>query len=95
MNLQELSEKKQDILNIAKQHGAYNVRVFGSVARGEANDQSDIDFLVDIGDDFSPWFPVRLIRDLEQLLNQKVDVVTENGLKERIKQRVIDEAISL
>ena len=95
MNLQELSEKKQDILNIAKQHGAYNVRVFGSVARGEANDQSDIDFLVDIGDDFSPWFPVRLIRDLEQLLNQKVDVVTESGLKARIKQRVIDEAISL
>ena len=95
MNLQELLVKKQDILHIAKQHGAYNVRVFGSVARGEANDQSDLDFLVDIGDDFSPWFPVRLIRDLEQLLNQKVDVVTENGLKARIKQKVIDEAISL
>lgn len=95
MKLQQLLVKKQEIINIANKHGAYNIRVFGSVARGEADNNSDIDFLVDLGDDLSPWFPVRLIRDLEQLLKRKVDVVTENGLKERIKKRVIDEAISL
>lgn len=95
MNIKELIAKKQEIITIANQHGAYNIRVFGSVARGEANENSDIDFLVDLGDNLSPWFPVRLIRDLEQLLNKKVDVVTEKGLKERIRKRVIDEAISL
>lgn len=96
MNIQELLlNKREEILNLANRHGAYNVRVFGSVARGEDERNSDIDFLVDLGDNLSPWFPVRLIRDLEQLLGRKVDVVTENGLKERIKQKVLQEATPL
>lgn len=90
-----LKEKREEILKIAAEHGAYNVRVFGSVARGEADLDSDIDFLVDLGENFSPWFPVRLIRDLENLLGWKVDIVTEKGLKERIKERVLREAIEL
>ena len=53
------------------------------------------DFLLDLGRDLSPWFPVRLIRDLEQLLNRKVDVVTERGLKERIREKVLQEATLL
>lgn len=90
-----LQKKREEILKIAAEHGASNVRVFGSVARGEADLNSDIDFLIDLEKNRSPWFPVRLIRDLENLLGCKVDVVTENGLKERIKQRVLQEAIKL
>jgi len=90
-----LKERREEIIRIAAQHGAYNVRVFGSVARGEANPDSDIDFLIDLGENRSPWFPVRLIRDLENLLGRKVDIVTEKGLKERIRKRVLQEAVLL
>ena len=73
---------KEKIKEIAAQHGAFNVRVFGSVSRGEANQNSDLDLLVDYDlDKISPWFPVRLIRDLENFLGIKVDVVTPAGLK--------------
>ena len=96
MKIEELlQEKREEILKIASEHGACNIRIFGSVARGEADLDSDIDFLIDLGENRSPWFPVRLIRDLENLLGRKVDIATENGLKERIKQRVLQEAIKL
>ncbi len=96
MGIEELlNEKREEIIRIAAQHGAYNVRVFGSVARGEANPDSDIDFLIDLGENRSPWFPVSLIRDLEKLLGRKVDIVTEKGLKERIRKRVLQEAVLL
>ncbi|MTF38321.1 nucleotidyltransferase family protein [Cyanobacterium aponinum UTEX 3222] len=96
MNLELLKEKREEIIKIASKHGAYNVRVFGSVARGEADEKSDIDFLIDYDiDKITPWFPVRLIRELENLLGKKVDVVTVNGLKQRIKERVLQEAINL
>ncbi len=91
-----LVDKRELILAIASKHGAYNVRVFGSVARSEADELSDIDLLVD----FSPgqtsaWFPTGLILELGQLLGRRVDVATESGLKERIRQRVLQEAIPL
>jgi predicted nucleotidyltransferase len=92
---QLLQEKREEILKIAAEHGACNVRVFGSVVRGDAKPDSDIDFLIDLGENLSPWFPVRLIRDLENLLDCKVDIVTEKGLKERIKERVLQEAVQL
>ncbi|MGK7945577.1 MAG: nucleotidyltransferase family protein [Microcystaceae cyanobacterium] len=93
---QLLAEKREQIIAISAKHGAYNIRVFGSVARGEADAKSDLDLLVDYhGEDRSPWFPLRLIRELEALLGCKVDVTTEQGLKERIKERVLREAISL
>ncbi|MFP4134464.1 MAG: nucleotidyltransferase family protein [Halothece sp.] len=96
LQLQKLiQEKREKIIEICEKHGGYNVRLFGSVARGEADEKSDIDLLVDLGEKFSPWFPVRLIRELEQLLGHKVDVVTVGGLKERIKDRVLEEAIEL
>lgn len=96
MHLNELlQEKRQDILKIAAKHGAYNVRVFGSVARGEADDRSDVDILVDAGPETSSWFPAGLIIDLEELLGCEVDVVTEGGLRPRIKDRVLKEAIPL
>lgn len=90
-----LADKREEILAIAEKHGAYNVRVFGSVARGEADAESDVDFLVEMGKNRSSWFPVGLIQDLEKLLDRKVDVATEKGLKDRIRERVLKEAIWL
>ncbi|MGL4621982.1 MAG: nucleotidyltransferase family protein [Chroococcidiopsis sp.] len=89
-------ETKEAIKAIAAQHGAFNVRVFGSVAKGQADPNSDLDLLVDYDlDKISPWFPVRLIRDLENFLGIKVDVVTPEGLKARIRSEVLQESISL
>jgi predicted nucleotidyltransferase len=91
-----LADKREAILTIANQHGARNVRVFGSVARGEADQYSDIDFLIDYEKGkTSPWFPCGLIQDLEALLGRKVDVVTEGGLKDRMRDRVFKEATAL
>lgn len=89
---QVLREQRARILEIAARHGAKNVRVFGSVVRGEATAESDIDLLIDLGEKLSPWFPVGLIHDLEALLNHKVDVVTEKMLHSFIRDRVLQEA---
>ena len=91
-----LQEKRGQIIAIAAKHGANNVRIFGSVARGEADEKSDLDLLIDYSSEHrSPWFPLRLIRELETLLGCKVDITTEQGLKDRIKERVLKEAIPL
>lgn len=90
-----LKEKREEILKIAAKHGARNVRVFGSVARGEATLASDIDFLVQVGPKTSPWFPVGLIDDLEILLGRKVDVLTEDALHWYIRDKVLKEAAPL
>ena len=90
-----LLPRRQKILDIADKHGAFNVRVFGSVARGEATAQSDVDLLVDYDSArTTPWFPASLQSDLEDLLERSVDVATEGGLG-RIKQRVLAEAVEL
>ena len=91
-----LQEQRSQILAIAQKHGAYNVRVFGSVARGEATEESDIDFLVDYDlEKITPWFPAGLLIDLEQLLDRKVDIATVDMLKERIRDRILHEAVML
>jgi predicted nucleotidyltransferase len=93
---QVLQERREEILEMALKHGAFNVRVFGSVARGEETENSDIDFLINYDiNKISSWFPVGLIHDLEDLLGRKVDVVTETGLKERIRDRVLQDCILL
>jgi uncharacterized protein len=92
---QLLREKRDEIERIAAKHGARNVRVFGSVARGEARQDSDIDFLVDTSSETSSWFPAGLVLDLEEILGCKVEVVTEKGLNPHLKQRVLDEALPL
>ena len=89
---QLLQEKREAILELAAKHGACNVRVFGSVARQEANEQSDIDLLVDTAEHTSPWFPVGFIQDLEELLGRKVDVVTEKGVYWLLRRRILKEA---
>ena len=93
--LQDIRAYRDEILSLAAQHGALNLRVFGSVARGDARPDSDVDFLVECGERLSPWFPVSLIQDLEALLGRRVDVVTQKGLKDRIRDRVLREAIAL
>ena len=87
-----LREKRQEILRIAEKHGARNVRVFGSVATGDATNTSDIDLLVDTAEETSPWFPAGLAAELEELLGQRVDVVTTNGLYWLLRRRILKEA---
>jgi len=96
MGLTELlREKRQEILTIAAKHGAYNVRIFGSVARGEADEHSDVDILVDAGPHRSPFFPGGLVMDLQKIIGRRVDVVTAKGLRSRIRERVLNEAVPL
>jgi len=90
-----LKEKRQDILQVAERHGAYNVRVFGSVVHGEAGPDSDVDLLVEVRPVHSSWFPAGLIADLENLLGRKVDVVTQEALHWYIRDRVLKEAVPL
>ena len=86
---------REKILQIAEQYGARQVRVFGSVARRQDDAGSDLDFLVDMEPGRSLLDLGGLLVDLEKLLNAKVDVVTERGLKERIRDRVVNEAVLL
>jgi len=90
-----LKEKREEIFRIASKHGAYNVRVFGSVARGEAGEESDIDLLVGMEPGRSLLDHAALLLDLQELLGCKVDVVSDRGLKARIRKRVLREAIPL
>ena len=80
-------QKSEDIKRIAAAHGAYNVRVFGSVARQEARPDSDIDFLIDVGPTTSAWFPAGLILDLEELLGHRVEAVAAKGLHKALRDR--------
>lgn len=88
-------DKRDEILRAAARHGASNVRVFGSVARREADDQSDIDFLVEMDPGRSLFDLGGLQYELEQLLSHPVDVVSERGLKLRMRDRVLREAVPL
>lgn len=90
-----LQEKREDILHIATKRGATNVRIFGSVARGEDDERSDIDFLVDMEPGRSIFDLGGLLMELQDLLGHQVDVVTKRGLRARIKDEVLREAIPL
>ena len=90
-----LKDKREEILRIAERHGAKNVRVFGSVARGEAGPDSDIDFLVDMETGRSLLDNIALWQELEDLLGRKVDLLTAGGLYPLLRDRIHAEAISL
>jgi predicted nucleotidyltransferase len=89
---QLLIDRREEILRLCARHGARNVRVFGSFVRGEAGDQSDIDFLVDFEPGRSLLDQTGLVLDLEELLARKVDVVTEGGLYWLLHRRILKEA---
>ncbi len=90
-----LKEKREAILRIATKHGARNVRVFGSVARGEADELSDIDLLVEFEPGRSLLDHAALVVDLEELLAGRVDVVSEEGLYWLLRRRILKEARAL
>jgi uncharacterized protein len=96
MDLQTLlRQKREQVLETAAHYGAYDVRVFGSVARGEADGASDIDLLVKLEPGRSLMDLGGLLFDLQKLLGTEVDVVTEKGLRARIREQVLREAIPL
>ena len=90
-----LKSKREDILRIAAKYGASNVRVFGSVARGEAGPESDVDLLIDFQPGRSLLDHVALLQDLQDILFLKVDVVNEKALHHSIRDRVLREATPL
>jgi hypothetical protein len=87
-----IKEKREDILHIAAEHGATNVRIFGSVARDEADEGSDVDFLVDMEPGRSLMDMGRLLADLRDLLGREVDVVTEQSIYWLLRRRILKEA---
>ena len=92
---QLIEEKREEILRIAAAHHVRNLRIFGSVARGESDEASDIDFLAELGAGCGLLNHAALVRELEGLLGRKVDVVSDKGLRQRIKDRVLQEAVPL
>lgn len=96
MNIDEIIKtKREEILRVAEKHGARNVRIFGSVVHGEANEESDLDLLVEVGPEHTPFFPGGLMAELEELLDRHIDIVTEDGLHWYIRERILNEAVPL
>jgi hypothetical protein len=96
MGIEELLRAhRADILRIARLHGVTRIRVFGSVARGDATPDSDIDLLIDVEGPTTPWFPGGLIADLEALLGRRVDVVEPAALRTELRDHVLAEAVPL
>jgi len=96
MNTAEtLAHRRSEILALARRYGIRRIRVFGSTARGDAHARSDIDFLVDPGPDVSIFDLGGFQLELQMLLGCQVDVVTEKGLRSRIRKQVLDEAVPL
>jgi predicted nucleotidyltransferase len=93
--VQSLQEKRAEVLRIAARYGAQNIRVFGSVARGDAQPESDIDLLVTFEEGRSLFDLIALSQELETVLNHKVDVVSEEALHWYIRDRVLQEAVAL
>jgi predicted nucleotidyltransferase len=93
--LTELRAKRSEIIELARARGASRVRVFGSVARGEAGEGSDIDFIVDLEPGRSLFDLGGLLMDLRDLLQRDVDVVSEGGLRPRVAERVLADAVEL
>ena len=90
--LEQVQSRREDILRLAARRGARNVRSFGSVARNEAGPDSDVDFLVDLEPGRSLLDLGGLLVHLQKLMGCKVDVVTETGLRPRLRPRVLREA---
>lgn len=90
-----LQAKREDILHTARDHGVYNVRIFGSVVRGGADAASDVDLLVDVEPGRTLFDLGELLADLQNILGRDIDIVTEKGLNSRIRERVLKEAVPL
>ncbi len=93
--LEVLRAKQSEIESIAAKHGAGNLRVFGSVARGDARENSDVDLLIDVVGPTTPWFPGGLLTDLESALGRRVDIVIARSLHPLLRESVLKEAVPL
>lgn len=93
--LQLIQQRKHEIMQIAAKYGAHNLRVFGSVARGEAGPDSDLDLLVQFDANRSLFDLVTMSQELEDLFGRRVEVVTEQALHWYIRERVLHEAVAL
>jgi hypothetical protein len=95
VTIEQLRTRRAEIVAVAERHGASNLRIFGSVARGESADSSDIDFLARFQPDRSLFDWAALVRDLQMLLGTKVDVVSDRGLRERVRETIVRDAVPL
>ena len=95
VTLSTIRDCRREILRLAESHGALHVRVFGSIARGQANEDSDLDLLVEMAPDRSLIDRIGLVHDLEDLLGRPVDVVNERALHETLRDEVLAEAVDL
>ena len=92
---EDILQKREAILSVAARYGAHDVRIFGSAARGEMTDSSDLDLIVRFDPDRSLFDHGGLIMDLQELLGMKVDVISEGGMRDRFRRHVMKEAIAL
>jgi predicted nucleotidyltransferase len=95
MGLESIRRYRREILAAAARHGARNVRVFGSVARGDDDEGSDVDVLIDVEPGRTLLDVIAFEQDLQQLLGRKVEVLTDGGLSPYLQQRILAEAASL
>jgi hypothetical protein len=90
-----IGDKRDEILRLAAQYGAYNVRIFGSVARGEAHSNSDVDFLVEFREGSTIWDAVGLWRNLSGILGREVSVIAEESSEDSFMQSALKDAVRL
>lgn len=95
VTMDDIRSRREDILRISAKHGARNVRIFGSVVRGQATEGSDIDVLVHMDEDRSLLDQIALMHELEDLLGCKVDVVEDDAVYRQIRDRVLSESMAL
>jgi hypothetical protein len=95
VTLNDIRSRREQILEVATRHGASRVRIFGSVSRGQASPDSDIDLLVHMSEDRSLLDRIALIHDLEDMLGSSVDVVNDRALHPEIREAVLAEAVEL
>lgn len=87
--------KREEVVRVAARHGAHDLRVFGSVARGNAGPDSDVDLLATLEPGVTLLQHAALVRELEAILGCKVDVVSDRGLRPRVRERVLHDAVPL
>ncbi len=93
--LDELRAHRDEIIALAERYGAYNIRVFGSVARGEASPDSDVDLLVSFREDASLYDLSGLWQEMQELLGCKVNIISEGGLRDRFHKRIQPDLVIL
>jgi len=95
MKIEELKEKREQILAIAERHGAKKIKLFGSSAKGDSRRESDVDFLIELEPGRTLLDIIAMKQDLEDLLQRKVDVLTEGAMSPYLRDEIVSHAISL